>query len=117
MRTLAQCTKLAHEVTLYIPSTANVNTVDKKLAAQVLRHVKEQFSAVYGGATQNAPAKGSWMSDAVGLVEEKITPVTVYVSDLSDTTQNHLLEMAEYVKVTMSQESVMMVVDGQGYLV
>jgi|SRR5688572_2550627 len=116
MRSFSQCTKLAHEVTFFVPSTVNVDKIDTDLANRVFDYIETSLATRFGGATENAPAKGSWISDTVGKVKEGIRPLTVYCADLSDETQDYLLGLADYIKSEMTQEAVMVVVDGQGHL-
>lgn len=116
MKSLQDCIKLPHQVTFLVPSTVNVNQEDNQKAVLVLDYVKRTCAIHYGGFTSYSQADGGWMSDVVNLVEEKVTPVSVFVPDLSAKTQDHFLGIADYIKTEMTQESVMVIVDGKGYL-
>ncbi len=110
------CIHLDHEVTFFVPSTNGPDVEDLQLAQEMLDYLEEELSKAYGGATQVAPAKGSWFSQNVGLVREKVTPVTVYVAELDSSVKAHLFSLVREIKSTMHQESVLLVVDGKGRL-
>lgn len=107
---------LPHEVTFFIPSTVDVDQVDQSIYLNVLKAVSTELASAYGGVTQNAPASGGWVSESVGLVWESVTPVTVYVEELSVEVKSHLVRLARWIKSEMRQEAVLFVVDGKGLL-
>lgn len=116
MRTFQSLTKLAHEVTIFVPSTSDVNNQNYALQSEVMSKLGTSLSSRFGGTTENAPAKGLWISEEMGLVADSIIPLTTYTPDFSEETQDYFISLGEYVKNTMSQEMVLIVVDGQGYL-
>lgn len=113
----AECFALPHEAILFVPSTFEVNKVDHVLQREVLDYIESELSSAYGGATENAPCSGKWMSPEKGLVSEQVVPVTCYLSELSHDVKTHILRLARYIRDTMRQESVLFVVDGQARLV
>lgn len=115
-RTFDSLVSLPHSVTIFVPSTVQTNKVDLDLAGETLVYVREILTDLYGGSTQGSTNLGSWKSDVVGHVLENVVPVTVYVSELTREVQIEIMDIVEYIKRTMSQESVFMVVDGIGKL-
>jgi hypothetical protein len=110
------CLLLQHEVTFFVPSTLGPDTHAPELAAEMLEYIEEELARAYGGVTGYEPARGGWMSDAVGMVREGVTPVTVYVEELTQEVKAHLFGLVRSIKNTMRQESVLLVVDGKGRL-
>lgn len=117
MKTLKSLTKLPHSYTLFIPSTSEVNKDGSSLQQSVFTSLAKELSSRYGGTTRSAPSDGLWMSESEGLVSDNVWPLTTFVPDNSESTQDYFINLAEGIKGTMSQEVVFMVVDGEGYLV
>lgn len=112
-----ECVSLSNEVVFYVPSTSEVDNDNPYLQAEVLAWLEEELASAYGGATENAPASGKWVSDAKGLVSEAVTPVTVYVAELSTEVKRHIVSLAKRIKEVMGQEAVLFVVNGEGKLI
>jgi len=104
---------LDHSVTYFIPSTVNVSQVDLEAQAKMVEYISTTLATEFGGATKNAPAAGLWPSQTDGMVEEGIIPVTVFTSDFSPETQSRLIGLGREIMNRMSQETVMLVVDGK----
>lgn len=107
--------KLSHKVTVYVPSTVDVNKpVDN--SAQVER-VAAALSGWFGGAT-STPALGYWLSPASGLVAEKTVVVFAYAAEADlEAHIGDVVELAESLKVEMGQEAVAVEIDGEMYFV
>jgi hypothetical protein len=104
---------LDHSFVILVPSTMSVDKPDPKLAASVVEYVVHDLSETYGGATEFESAKGAWISSVVGLVREPVIPVQVYVKEITLEVRDHIVGICKYIKATMQQEAVLLVVDGK----
>lgn len=106
--------KLSHCVKIYVPSTLQGNqTTDN---TEILNFVTSELSRVNGGATIQ-DVSGCWNSDDFGLIKESVKVVYSFSSELSDDLINLTFDLAEKIKVEMSQEMVSIELDGVLYLV
>lgn len=107
--------RLSHKVTVYVPSTVDVDkAVDN--TAQVER-VAASLSGWFGGAT-STPALGYWLSPAAGLVAEKTTVVFAYAAEADlEAHVGDVVELAEALKIDMGQEAVAVEIDGEMYFI
>ena len=108
---------MSHKIAFYLPSTSNVDKTisqDEKLVWQESAMIL--LSTMFGGATK-IDAIGAWVSDDKGLVLENITIVYAFAKeiDLSEFYQLH--DFAEEIKTALSQECVLVEIDGSAYLV
>jgi CRP-like cAMP-binding protein len=103
MQELAQRLGRTNQISVFIPSTLDVDTEADTTAyvTRALAFLGERF----GGATSNA-ARGVWNSQQVGLVSEAITIVRSYAtqSDLN-THLPAILDFVETLKQEMRQEA------------
>jgi hypothetical protein len=105
---------LAHSVSIYVPSTVNVNTpVD---SAKVVNETLSKLSAIFGGCTASN-AQGAWISDSEGLVTEKVTICKSFTGTLDDTQLDKVYDIALAIKRDMAQEAVSVEVDNSLYFV
>lgn len=107
--------KLSSKVTVYVPSTTDVNKeIDNTL---YVNSVAANLSTWFGGAT-SANVSGFWMSDTHGLVQEKTTTVYAYCDEnaLQENLEN-LLTMCQKMKNDLVQESVGVEIDGEMYFI
>jgi hypothetical protein len=109
---------LRHVVSLTLPSTVNIdNLADSSLLASVESKVIADMANMFGGATVTL-GNGAWYSDSLGsVVFEAVKIVTSFASDLDDQAVALMIDLAEYVKAELSQESVLITLDGIAYLV
>jgi hypothetical protein len=107
--------KLSSKITVYIPSTCDINqTADTKKyidACAVL------LSESFGGAT-SCEALGYWTSPTAGLVKERSTMVFAYCSDVD--LQNNIdkvIDFCETVKTELKQDAVALEINGEMYFI
>jgi len=106
---------LPHVIALYVPGTVSVNV--KTNTAEFAKNVAAEFARLFGGSTIRENL-GYWISDTADLVEETTREVFSFASDaaLSDNLAT-VLQLAESIKRDLSQESVLVSVDGQALFV
>ena len=107
--------KLSSRVTVYIPSTADVNK-EADTSAYV-DNCASLLSELFGGAT-STPALGYWMSQSAGLVKEKSTMVFAFCAD-SDLQNNieKVIDFCEKVKTELKQDAVALEINGEMYFI
>lgn len=109
-KTLNNLFKLSHKVTIYVPSTVDVNkkTSNKKQVDKMLT----EFSQMFGGAT-STKALGCWTTEAGKLVKESVTLVYSYCNDIQlESNIQAVIKLAEDLKVEMNQEAISLEVNG-----
>lgn len=115
MKKLNNLFKLGSKVTVYVPSTVNVNEqVDN---TEYVDKVAKCLSKWFGGAT-STPARGYWVSEKDGLVKENTTVVFAYTN--TEGLEHHIdevVELCEWLKGTMGQESVAFELNGEMYFI
>lgn len=115
MKRLQNCFKLGSKVTVYVPATNNVNEeIDNE---KYVKAVAERLSFWFGGAT-STPARGYWVSTDAGLVKEDTTIVFAYTD--TEKLQNcidRLVDLCEWLKAEMTQESVALEINGEMYFI
>ena len=115
MKRLQNCFKLGSKVTIYVPATNNVNEeIDNEKYVKV---VAEKMSVWFGGAT-STPARGYWVSTSAGLVKEDTTIVFAYTD--TENLQNSIdrvVDLCEWLKAEMAQESVALEINGEMYFI
>lgn len=107
---------LRSKVSIYVPSTNNVNeSVDN---SDMVRYVHERLSQLFGGATCT-PAIGGWVSESGELVRERVTIVYAFATDaqMDMYLDKEVLPICEKIKNDMSQEAVSLEVNGELYFV
>jgi len=106
---------LACKVIIYVPATTHV---DKAVSnAKEVQATAEMLTKFFGGATSSS-AVGYWMSQTAGLIKEKTTIVFAYCQQAD--LEAHIEEVVSYcetLKITMSQESIALEVNGAMYFV
>ena len=107
--------KLSSRVTVYIPSTTDVNKdVD---TSSYIDECASLLSELFGGAT-STPALGYWLSQSAGLIKEKSTMVFAYCSD-NDLASgiDELVNFCEKIKTELKQEAVALEINGEMYFI
>ena len=115
MKQLQKYFSLNNSIILYVPSTQNVNEAADN-AAEV-EQVERFFGSTFGGFT-TTEGRGGWVTDAGQLVTEAVVMVKSFCTD--DMLQQHLqdvLDLAEKLKQSMSQEAVSLEVNGTIYFI
>jgi hypothetical protein len=112
---LVNAFKLHGKVTVYVPSTLNVNEeIDSTVYVD---RVASNLSIWFGGAT-STPALGYWQSTEKGLVKERTTLVFAYCDTESlDQHIEELVELCETLKEEMKQEAVALEINGELYFI
>ena len=107
--------KLSSKITVYIPSTCDINKqADTKKyidACAVL------LSESFGGAT-SCEALGYWVSSNAGLVKERSTMIFAYCSDAD--LQNHIEKILDFcltMKTELKQDAVALEINGEMYFI
>jgi hypothetical protein len=99
------------KVSIYVPSTINVNeAVDN---TEIVRRTISELASMFGGATASE-AVGGWVCETGGTILEKVTIVYSFCS--SAQLHEHfdaVYGIAERIKTEMSQEAVTLEVNGQ----
>ena len=115
MKTLKNCIKLGSKVTVYVPSTTDV---DKQTdTREYVEKTASLLAECFSGAT-SSPAIGYWLSSDVGLVRENTTIVFAYASesDLSKSIDT-VVEWCDIMREELRQESVALEVNGEMYFI
>lgn len=111
MKTLKFKFDLDCKVSIYVPSTVDVNKeVDNK---EQVKRVITELSQMFGGATATE-AVGGWVCDNGETVLEKVTIVYSFCN--SESLQKHFEDVygiCERIKKEMSQEAVTLEINGQ----
>ncbi len=107
--------KLSSKITVYIPSTTDINqTADTKKYVDACAVL---LSESFGGAT-SCEALGYWTSPTAGLVKERSTMVFAYCSDAD--LQNKIesvLNFCEAMKKELNQDAVALEINGEMYFI
>ena len=102
---------LSHKFSIYVPSTIDTNkeTDNTKKVNETLSFL----SSLFGGATKT-DAFGAWVSEAAGLVTEKVSLCYSYCSLIDK--YKHIKKVKEFarnLKNEMGQEAVSLEIDGK----
>lgn len=102
---------LSHKFSIYVPSTMDTNkeTDNQKQVKETLSFL----SSLFGGAT-NTDGFGAWISEAAGLVTEKVSICYAYCSLIDK--YKHIKKVKEFarnLKNEMGQEAVALEIDGK----
>ena len=115
---LSDCFALRHEVVFFVPTTVNGNQqAPASLVESVVRELKDALAHKFGGSNSESARLGQWPSETLGMIHENNIPVHCLFADLNEETDQWLYDAGEWLKVTMSQESVLVVLDGVGYFI
>lgn len=107
--------KLSSKITVYIPSTTDINqTADTK---KYVDNCAVLLSESFGGAT-SCEALGYWTSPKAGLVKERSTMVFAYCSDadLQNKIEN-VLDFCEAMKKELNQDAIALEINGEMYFI
>lgn len=110
---LKNAVKLRGKVTIYVPSTTDVNKkIDNKIYVEECATIMHEC---FGGAT-STPAVGFWVGKD-GIVREDTTLVFSYCnqSDLEKSI-DRVVDYCEKLKIDLRQESVALEINGEMYL-
>lgn len=107
--------KLSCKVTVYVPSTVDINkTIDNTAYVDACATL---MSNCFGGAT-STNTLGYWSSPTAGLVKERSTMVFAYcTSDDLDTHIEDIVNFCESMKTELSQDAIALEVNGEMYFI
>jgi hypothetical protein len=106
--------RLTHRVSVYVPSTNDINrAVD---ASVKVNDTLAKLSSLFGGSTAYN-VHGAWVSDKAGLVIEDVTICQSYASALPDDKLEAVYDIAAQLKADMGQEAVAVEIDRNMYFV
>ena len=107
--------KLSSKVTVYIPSTTDINKqIDN---TEYINQCASLLSECFGGAT-STPALGYWMSNTAGLVKENTTMIFAYASekDLQAKIEK-IIDFCENLKAELKQDAIALEINGEMYFI
>ncbi len=113
-KSLKNAFALRHRVTLYVPGTRDV---DKAADNSVyVDRVCATLSELFGGAT-STPALGYWVSTERGLIKERTTMAFAYAETLNDDNISAIVDLSEWLKKELGQETIAVEIDGVMYFI
>ena len=106
--------ELDSKVSIYVPSTCNVDKADDTdLQGKFVNLLIMEFSEMFGGATAT-DAVGGWFSKDAGIVKETVKIVYAYCT--KEGFLNHIdrvLALAQQICIEMKQEAVTVEYNGK----
>ena len=107
--------KLSSRVTVYVPSTIDINTeID---TTKYLDKTATLLSDCFGGAT-STPALGYWVSPTAGLVKEKTTMIFAYCDEKSLNEKiDSVIDWCETMRVELKQDAIALEINGEIYFI
>lgn len=94
---------------IMVPTTIFNECAEEALIDEVRRTVKVALATAFGGCTETE-GRGSFLSESGELIEETVYQIKTYFNEPDD---ELVKELAETIKVRMTQESVMVVKNGK----
>lgn len=107
--------KLSSKITVYIPSTCDINK--KANTKKYIDACAVLLSESFGGAT-SCEALGYWVSASAGLVKEKSTMIFAYCTDTD--LQNNIekvIDFCEAMKKELNQDAIALEINGEMYFI
>ena len=115
MKTLKNCIKLGSKVTVYVPSTTDVDIQTD--TREYVEKTASLLAGCFGGAT-SSPAIGYWLSSDVGLVRENTTIVFAYASEADLSAKiDTVVAWCDSMREELTQESIALEVNGEMYFI
>lgn len=107
--------KLSSKVTVYIPSTIDINvSID---TTKYVDACATLLSNCFGGAT-STEALGYWTSPTMGLVKERSVMVFAYCSDTDLQAKiESVIDFCEAMKDELKQDAVALEINGEMYFI
>lgn len=106
---------LRHRVAIYVPGTNGVNTAADN--SEYVRRAAALLSDAFGGATAT-PARGFWMSESAGLVEEKTTIVYAYAAGADlERGLDTVIDFCADMRADLQQEAIALAIDDSMYFI
>ena len=106
--------KLQEKASIYVPSTyaLNVKIVNDKF----VQKIEKEMATIFGGST-TMETSGNYVSEIGTLVKEKINVVYSFTEKIGNAEIDKLVQLCEYLKREMKQESVALEINGSMYFV
>jgi hypothetical protein len=93
-------------ISVYIPSTINANeSLTPARQKKIISQVSEKLSLKYGGCTAYK-VKGFYNSKEKGLINESITIIKAYHTDIVQAAYDFIVSIAKDIKLNLNQESI-----------
>ena len=107
--------KLSSKVTVYVPSTVDINKeID---TSAYIDNCATLLSNCFGGAT-STNALGCWTSPTMGLVKEKTTLVFAYcTTEQLDEHIEKVIDFCESMKAELKQDAIALEINGEMYFI
>ena len=107
--------KLSSKITVYIPSTVDINQTTN--TQKYIDNCAVLLAENFGGAT-SCETLGYWVSPKAGLVKERSTMVFAYCSDkdLQEKTDN-IVDFCEKMKTELKQDAIALEINGEMYFI
>ena len=107
--------KLSSKVTVYVPSTININQeIDN---TKHVEKIASLLSDCFGGSTSSL-ALGYWNSPSAGLVKEKTTIVFSYCTEQAlQENIERVITACEELKSELTQDAIALEINGEMYFI
>lgn len=116
-QSLQQFIRLSHKVEVYVPSRdKDGHLLATDLIGRLQGEVADKLTELFGGATVT-PAAGFYRHHDGRRALEDVRIVFAYASELSMDNVSECINLALYVKDTARQETILLTVDGEAYLI
>ena len=107
--------KLSSKVTVYVPSTIDINKEINTSA--YIDNCATLLSDCFGGATATN-ALGCWTSPTAGLVKEKTTLIFAYcTTEQLDAHIEKIVDFCENMKTELKQDAIALEINGEMYFI
>lgn len=109
---------LSHKIELYLPTrTMTHDLIDETVLSTLREKLARQMSAMFGGCTVHE-AVGFYDNKTLATLQlEDVEILCSYGKTLTRAQSHELIKLAEEIKATLAQESVMLGIDGKALFV
>lgn len=102
---------LEHKISIYVPSTYDVDKkASKSMIDNMINHVSEFLIKTFGGATATN-AQGFYYSNEGKIVKENITILYSYAENIGEAEKDRARDVCKHIARVMKQESVSLEID------
>lgn len=103
---------LGYEALIFIPTTYDGNKpLPTKIINEIAAKIRHLCAVKFGGANSEGVRVGSWVSDKLGMIDEKNIVVHVLFGTWDEETDQWFGSLGESIKIALSQESVLIVIN------
>lgn len=107
--------QMKNKISVFIPSTININNLSDKQDYFVELFLLK-MGELFGGATC-VVLEGVWISESIGIVKENVKNVYAYFEILCEFKIKEILKIVEDMKEEMAQEKVGIEINNVFYLI